>query len=931
MATFLNLFASLDTNKAHRGRQFEHICKWFLQNDPEYKRLLKRVWLWDKWPQRWGRDKGIDLIAEDFNGKIWAIQAKAYAPEHSITKDDVDRFLSESSRKLISYRLLIGTATELGHNAREVIGGQEKPAGYLLLSDLKNRKLIWPAAPSRLFAAQRKPNQPRPDQRRAIADVVRGFRKHDRGQLIRACGTGKTLIGLRVAEAMNSRRTLVLVPSLSLISQVLRDWTSDGLRPFRFLPVCSDDTVRGEDHLVSHVSELGVPATTDPAAIADFLRGDGTRVVFSTYQSTPILQTAFRRHKLPPFDLAIADEAHRCAGVQSGPFATILKPRKILSKRRLFMTATPRVFSEGVKDRADEMELEVASMDDHKVFGPVFHELKFSEAIHLKLLTDYQVVVVGVDDPTYRQYAEEGVFVTLDGKRITDARTVASHIAVAKAIKQYDLRRIITFHGRVSRAREFAEQFPQFLKWMPKKTTPSGNFWTHFISGEMASSKRDAILDRLRELQPPERGLVSNARCLSEGVDVRALDGVAFIDPKESQVDIVQAVGRAIRKAERKKLGIIILPVYISDDEDAEKTLEDSAFKQVWRVLRALRAHDDSLADELDSIRTKLGRGKRVRSFLPKKIAFELPKKLDRKFADAIHLRTVKSITPPSRLTVEQILQWADHHFKSTGRWPLTKHGKILAAPEETWSGINAALSLGYRGLPGDSSLPQLLAKCRGVRNPKALRPLSETQILRWADYHRKQIGQWPKQFSGKVLSAPEETWSGINAALGNGSRGLPGDSSLAILLMKKRGVWNKSALPRLTERIVLKWADHHHKTTGQWPTRQTGKVLAAPEETWSRINEALMDGSRGLAKKLSLARLLAKKRGVLNEKALPKLNREQILAWADHHFKKTGEWPTRQSAKVLTAPEEDWRRIDWALRQGNRGLNKGLTRSSPC
>ena len=447
---------------------------------------------------------------------------------------------------------------------------------------------------------------------------MRSFRRHERGQLIRACGTGKTLIALRVAEAMKARRTLVLVPSLSLISQTLREWTADALRPFRFLPVCSDDTVRGEDHLVSHTSELGVPATTDPAEVAEFLRGSGARVIFSTYQSTPVLAAAYKRYRVPPFDLAIADEAHRCAGLQAGPFSTILHPRKIRARKRLFMTATPRYFADAVKSTADEMGMEVASMDDHEIFGPVFHELKFSEAIRRNLLTDYTVVIIGVDDPMYRRYAEEGVFVTLSGKRITDARTLASHIAVAKAAKQYDLRRIISFHGRVSRAREFASEFPEFIGWMPKAATPSGKFWAELICGTMASSKRDAILDRLRELQPPERGLVSNARCLGEGVDVRALDGVAFIDPKESQVDIIQAVGRAIRKAERKKLGVIILPVYISSDEDEEKVLEDSSFKQVWRVLRALRAHDDRLADELDTIRTRIGRGKRVRAYLPK-------------------------------------------------------------------------------------------------------------------------------------------------------------------------------------------------------------------------------------------------------------------------------------------------------------------------
>lgn len=516
MTSILDLYGKLSPDELRRGRQFERICKWFLENDPQYRREIKRVWLWDDWPGRWGRDKGIDLVAEGFDAKLWGIQCKAYALNHSVTKNDIDRFLSESSRRIISYRLLITTAAELGHNAREVIEGQEKGVGFLLLSDLKNRKLNWPSSPDKLLAEQPRPNKPRPDQKRAIADVIRGFKFHPRGQLIRACGTGKTLIGLRVAEAMNSQRTLVLVPSLSLVSQILSDWTKDGLCPFRFLPVCSDETIGGEDHLVAHVSELGVPATTDPSEIAEFLRGAGRRVVFATYQSTPTLALAFKQHKLKPFDLVIADEAHRCAGVKNGPFATILDSQAIRARKRLFMTATPRIASEASKSRADSMGLDLVSMDDHTVFGPVFHELKFSEAIRLKLLTDYRVEIIGVDDPLYRQYAEQGMFVTLDGKTVTDARILTSHIAVAKAMKKYDLRRIITFHGRVARAREFAEEFPQFMRWMPKSTIPSGQVWTALISGDMASNKRDAILDRLREVQPPTRGIVTNARCLTQ-------------------------------------------------------------------------------------------------------------------------------------------------------------------------------------------------------------------------------------------------------------------------------------------------------------------------------------------------------------------------------------------------------------------------------
>jgi superfamily II DNA or RNA helicase len=924
MASILELFSTLSRDDRRRGRQFEQICKWFLENDPEYRREIKRVWLWDKWPGRWGRDKGIDLVGEGFDGRIWAIQSKAYALSHSVTKNDVDRFLSESSRRIISYRLLITSAAEIGHNAREVIRGQEKGVGYLLLSDLKKRKLNWPSSPDNLSAKQEPPNKPRRDQQRAIADVIRGFKSHDRGQLIRACGTGKTLIGLRVAEAMESQRTLVLVPSLSLVSQILGDWTKDGLRPFRFLPVCSDETTGGEDHLVAHVSELGVPATTKPSEVAEFLRGTGRRVVFATYQSSPTVALALKQHKLKPFDLVIADEAHRCAGVKAGAFATVLDSQEIRARKRLFMTATPRIASEASKSRADSMGLELVSMDDYKVFGPVFHELKFSDAIRLKLLTDYRVEIIGVDDPLYRQYAEQGVFVTLDSKTAADARTLTSHIAVAKAIRKYDLRRIITFHGRVARAGDFADQFPQFIRWMPKADRPSGPVWTELISGDMASNKRDAILDRLREVQPPARGVVTNARCLSEGIDVRALDGVAFIDPKESQVDIIQAVGRAIRKAERKRHGVIILPVYISSDEDEEKTLEDSSFKQVWRVLRALRSHDDQLAGELDNLRAKLGEQGKVRAHLPAKVNINLPTRLDARFADAFYLRTVRSITPAPPLNQDQILQWADAHHQKTNEWPHGESGDVVGAPGEKWRNIDAALYQGLRGLPGDSSLAQLLAEMRGVRNLGALPDVPIEQILKWADAHRQKSGQWPKQESGDVLGAPGEKWRNVDNALSIGLRGLPGGSSLAQLLAEKRGVRNKQALPKLTSKQILRWADAHHQKTGQWPKLTSGDVLGVIGEKWGNIDSALLIGLRGLPGGSSLAQLLAERRGVRNLGGLPDLAIEQILKWADAHHQKTNEWPYKTSGDVMGAPSEKWRNIVNALRIGLRGLPGG-------
>ena len=401
--------------------------------------------------------------------------------------------------------------------------------------------------------------------------VVKGFDRDDRGQMIMACGTGKTLTALFITEKLAAERTLVLVPSLSLLAQTLREWTANTKAGFDFLPVCSDQTVAEPDAVVANTSDLGFPVTTDPGEIATFLRRrSGPRVVFATYQSSPQIAEAFRLGRVPAFDLVIADEAHRCAGRVSSDFATILNADAIKARRRLFMTATPRYFTGRVVREAKEADFEVASMDNEAAFGPVFHRLGFAEAIERDLLTDYQVVVVGVDDATYRDWAERGRFVTLDGTEVTDARTLAGQIGLAKAMRRYDLHRTITFHSRVKRAQEFADSLPEVIAWMPARQRPNGNLWSDYASGEMPAGQRHVLLRHLGRLNHGERGLLANARCLTEGIDVPTLDGVAFIDPRRSEVDVVQAVGRAIRLAAEKTVGTIVIPVFIDTDEDPD-------------------------------------------------------------------------------------------------------------------------------------------------------------------------------------------------------------------------------------------------------------------------------------------------------------------------------------------------------------------------
>jgi predicted helicase len=648
VATFSDLFARLDPDPRVRGKQFELVSKWFLTNDPTYKSTLRRVWLWSEWPGWWGGDAGIDLVAEDHDGRLWAIQAKAYAPENTITKADVDKFLAESSRAMFSYRLLIATTDRLHHVARRTINDQEKQVTFVGLSDLLTSQVNWRTNPfDTRPSPPPKPAKPRQHQREAVRDVVRAFTKSDRGQLIMACGTGKTLTSLFIREKLDAERVLVLVPSLSLLKQTMQVWRVNATVPFEALPVCSDETVgrSEEDAAVAHTSELGVPVTTDPADIAAFLRRrSGPHVVFSTYQSSPQIAAAFALGRVPAFDLVIADEAHRVAGLASSDFSTVLDGKAIKAKRRLFMTATPRYFTGRVLRAAQDADLEVASMDDEAKFGTVFHCLTFGEAIKRDLLTDYQVAVVGVDNDTYGDWAEKGILVTRDGKKITDARTLAGQIGLAKAMRKYELHRTISFHSRVARAREFAAEMPEVIAWMPARQRPKGALWSSYASGEMTAGERHVRLQYLSRLGDGERGLLANARCLSEGVDVPTLDGVAFIDPRRSEVDIVQAVGRAIRKSEDKNVGTIVIPVFIDTNTDPETALDDSAFKPVWDVIQALRAHDEELAEQLDSLRRSLGkRGGPLK--IPGKIHLDLPTEVSSEFADAFDVRLVETTT----------------------------------------------------------------------------------------------------------------------------------------------------------------------------------------------------------------------------------------------------------------------------------------------
>lgn len=646
MTTVHDVIEAFDAarSQSERGTRFEELMVKYFQYDPTLATRYSNVCRWIDWPHR-GKtaDVGIDLVAQDRESGDWtAIQCKFYAPNHSLQKSDIDSFFTASGRSwggvAFSNRIIISTTDKWSAHAEGALQEQAIPVQRIGMAEIAEAPIDWSFAdPKRLVVNLERAHKfrTRPHQDHAIAAIRKGFQNHDRGQWISACGTGKTFTSLKLAEQLaaangGSLRVLFLAPSIQLVAQTLREWTAQTELDMRPFVVCSDTKAsRAAEDISPH--DIPLPATTDPTELHHRLvsgrRAAGLSVVFSTYQSVDVVAQA-QGLGAGSFDLILCDEAHRTtgatlAGEDESAFVRVHGNSYLVGRKRLYMTATPRMFGEAVTKKAEEQSAVLTSMDDETRFGPVFHRLGFGEAVEKKLLTDYKVMVLMVTEeqmagPMQSMVAGEHQELPLDDA----AKIMGSWNSLAKRVHPGDphpafapdatpMKRAVAFLANIKSSRRVAAAFDDVVEATGgAEATNRLSVEAQHVDGTMNALVR---ADKLAWLKSPvsdgDCRILTNARCLSEGVDVPALDAVLFMSPRNSAVDVVQSVGRVMRRAPGKDFGYIILPVAVPVGVDPADALNDNKrFRVVWDVLNALRAHDDRFEAVVQSINLNGGR-----------------------------------------------------------------------------------------------------------------------------------------------------------------------------------------------------------------------------------------------------------------------------------------------------------------------------------
>ena len=641
---FDNLLHQLRTTALHtrdQGDRLERLTKEFLTKDSIQSRLYKKVYLWKDWDGRENfGDIGIDLVAENVDGGVTAIQCKFYDEHSTIAKEHIDSFISASGRKPFTHRIIVSTTDKWSKNAEKMLEEQRFPVQRMGLQTFRDSNIDWSTYslddPGEQQVGYKPHKELRPHQDRAITNTLNGLQKDDRGQLIMACGTGKTFTAIRLAEKFAEQngghaRVLFMVPSLALMSQSISEFSNEIEGPFHAYAVCSDSKVGREkkrgganaDLADLRVEDLQLPATTDGAELATAMNAnpldEGLEVVFSTYHSIDAVSEA-QAAGIGEFDLIICDEAHRTTGVtladeSESNFVKIHDDKWVAGRKRVYMTATPKIFNEDTKFQASEKAAVLCSMDDMDTFGPVFYRIGFGEAVEKGLLTDYKVLVLGVSESQIATSFQNLLADESNELAIDDvAKLVGCWNGLAKRRSGEleasfgddiaPMKRAVAFSRSIKDSQKIEREFEDLVRINLRNRenddpTDDLGVQVRHIDGGFNAQSRAELLNWLKQ-EPNEEGpicrILTNARCLTEGVDVPNLDAVLFLNPRNSMVDVIQAVGRVMRRAEGKKYGYIILPIAIPDGMSTAQALSDNKrYKVVWQVLQALRAHDERM------------------------------------------------------------------------------------------------------------------------------------------------------------------------------------------------------------------------------------------------------------------------------------------------------------------------------------------------
>jgi len=647
--TILNKHRELSFSEKDKGTRFERLMQGYLLTTPIYENKFEKVWLWEEFPYKdeLGRsDTGIDLVALTKNEGYWAIQCKCYQENIRIEKKYVDSFLATSSRSFstgdgkkegFSYRLWISTTNKWSQNAEEALRNQNPPVSRINLSDLESARVDWEKLDEGIFGIKARLHKKdiRPHQKEAINKVLEHFREADRGKLIMACGTGKTFTALKIAEKQTDGKGLILtlVPSIALMGQTLTEWYYEANEPINAICICSDSTVskkksNNDTEDSASLMELALPASTN---VDNILRQfkyiekngkDGLTVVFSTYQSIDVISKS--QKKLGNiFDLIVCDEAHRTTGAtladeDESAFVKVHDNNFLKAKKRLYMTATPRIFSDDSKSKADINDAVLCSMDDENLYGKEIHRLNFGKAVENGLLSDYKVLVLTLSDQDISPSIQSMVAdknhsinaddaVKLIGCINALSKQIVGDDGIIKETDPLPMKRAVAFCQNISVSNRISNNFNEvskkYIADLPyDKKQKISNVKSDHIDGTMNATKRDDLLGWLKE-DSDECRVLTNVRCLSEGVDVPSLDAVMFLSARNSQIDVVQSVGRVMRLSEGKQYGYIIIPVIIPSGMPPERALDDNVqYKVVWSVLNALRAHDDRFNATINKI-----------------------------------------------------------------------------------------------------------------------------------------------------------------------------------------------------------------------------------------------------------------------------------------------------------------------------------------